>query len=530
MTLSRRRFLAGVAGGVSAALVGCRPGGSSRTSAMSGGFLEDRPGPGSVAPGAPGASSGPRGPSETVRLPVVIVGAGLSGLTAAWWLERRGLEELAVLEAGSGPGGDARWGRAAGLLHPWGGRHVACPGLDDIGMRTLLEDLGVIDDGRVGELARVRAPIHRLFRWGRWRRGLDSALFETEAERRGWGKLMERARETRREQGRMEPGHGSFGPRGSGSDPGAEVVLAGALERTTMAHWLGEAGVPSGASTVRWLVDHLCRDDYGVPAGAVSARAGLAALLRHGTESPGLSWPEGTGWIARRLSERLGERITAGAPVTEVRRDGTGLRVTTPGRVYRCEAVVWAAPASAAAGVVEGAPELEVKHAPWVVANLTLEREPSGKGVGRAWHNVRMGSRSTGYVPADHQTLRTTTDRTVWTWYRPLDDMSPGRALTVLARRSWAEWVEVVLDDLAPAHPDIRRCVSRVDIRRMARGTPVPEPGLLGRPARLRMRRGDGSIAFAHTELEGLPRAENAVRGGVRAARLVAERLGVASG
>src|ERR1039458_7653921 len=49
-------------------------------------------------------------PLRQIRAPVVIVGGGIAGLSAAWWLERNGFRDFVLLEMERQAGGNARWG------------------------------------------------------------------------------------------------------------------------------------------------------------------------------------------------------------------------------------------------------------------------------------------------------------------------------------------------------------------------------------------------------------------------------------
>ncbi len=49
-------------------------------------------------------------PNRTEKFPVVIVGGGIAGLSAAWRLRKRGFSDFVLLEMNAQPGGNARWG------------------------------------------------------------------------------------------------------------------------------------------------------------------------------------------------------------------------------------------------------------------------------------------------------------------------------------------------------------------------------------------------------------------------------------
>jgi len=57
-------------------------------------------------------------------VPVAIVGGGIGGLSAAWWLEKRGCHDFVLLELEDRAGGNARWGENEVSAYP--GRPTIC--------------------------------------------------------------------------------------------------------------------------------------------------------------------------------------------------------------------------------------------------------------------------------------------------------------------------------------------------------------------------------------------------------------------
>src|SRR5258707_15419349 len=51
-----------------------------------------------------------RAPSRQIRVPIVIVGGGLAGLSAGRRLDKRGVRGFLVLGMGAQAGGESRWG------------------------------------------------------------------------------------------------------------------------------------------------------------------------------------------------------------------------------------------------------------------------------------------------------------------------------------------------------------------------------------------------------------------------------------
>ncbi|MGI8671128.1 MAG: FAD-dependent oxidoreductase, partial [Luteitalea sp.] len=160
-SLSRRGFL-------SAALIGLAPK-SGRT--IAGGFVNESQGLGHrLRDGGPFAT-----PPRTRRAAVVIVGGGVAGLSAAWRLARRGVDDFVVLEMESAAGGNARWGENAVSAYPWAAHYVPVPGRAAGLVKELFTDLGVFDGVQWDERHLVHAPRERLFIHGRWQEGLEPA-------------------------------------------------------------------------------------------------------------------------------------------------------------------------------------------------------------------------------------------------------------------------------------------------------------------------------------------------------------------
>jgi hypothetical protein len=259
----------------------------------------------------------------------------------------------------------------------------------------------------------------------------------------------------------------------------------------------------------------------------VSAWAGLLYFAARDTDDTGpLTWPEGNGWIVRRLLERIGARVQTGQLTYRVARQGRAWRVLTPDVAWTADVVIVAAPLLVATRIVEGAPQARVTSSPWLVANLTLDRWPEERGFPVAWDNVIHDSPALGYVVATHQHLRRHVPRTVWTYYWALAHQPAAEARRWLLAQDWATLRDRVLDDLSRAHRDIRACVSRVDIMRHGHAMVRPTPGLLSDGLWRAMQDGHDRLFYASSDLSALPLFEEAQYRGVLAADRALNALG----
>jgi len=457
-------------------------------------------------------------PKRTEKVPVVIVGGGIAGLSAGWWLQKRGFRDFVLLELEDHAGGNARWGENGITPFPWAAHYLPVPGKRATLVRDLCEELGLLKDGVWDERWLCHSQQERLFINGHWQDGIEpqSGLAREDFDQfRHFADRINAMRET-----------GAF--RVPSEDGAAHQSAATReLDRISFDDWIRREGIYS--PYLRWYLDYCTRDDYGAHSSRVSAWAGVHYFASREPDEKGpLTWPEGNGWIARRLIERLSGHIRPGSMVHHIRPNGRRWQVFTEGVLYDAEAVIFAAPMFLASWLIEPQPPAwPVPYAPWLVANLTLDRWPKEEdGAEPAWDNVVYGSPTLGYVVATHQNLGRQPDRTVWTFYWALADGAPADMRRVLLGGDWKYWTERILADLERAHPDIRACVSRIDIHRLGHAMPSPVPGSIFHPERLRRARPQGSLVYAHSDLSALPLFEEAQYRGVAAARHVLRLLG----
>jgi hypothetical protein len=436
----------------------------------------------------------------------VIIGAGVAGLSAAWRLAKRGFRDFVVLEMESGPGGNSRWGEDEITAYPWAAHYVPVPGKHAVLVRELMEDLGVLVNGEWDERYLCHSPQERLYLHGRWQEGLEPAVAASARDHEQYRRFSSRMAE--------------FAAGGEFRIPMTSPVRRTDLDRISMDQWLRENGFDS--ANLQWLVDYSCRDDFGAHGQDTSAWAGIhyfAARMEKDEKGP-LTWPEGNGWIVRALLGRggLARYVRASQFVHRIERTGLHYRTLAAGTEYVSEGVIFAAPTFLASYLMQGLAPWHGQYSPWLTANLTLDRLPEEKGVPLAWDNVLQASPSLGYVVATHQHLRSRVDRSVWTYYWALADGPPGDNRRLLLTRDWNYWKEAILRDLERAHPDIRACVSRIDIMRLGHAMIRPVPGFLSSELRSRVASAAGRFVYANSDLSGISIFEEAQYRGVLAA------------
>ena len=151
MTATRRQFIAGGC----AALAGMTVKGERRIDgSFAGSFVNDAFVRGHQIRDHAPISSAPR----QERIPLVIVGGGIAGLSAAWRLQKRGFRDFVLLEMNDQAGGNARSGENEVSAYPWAAHYVPVPGPKAVYVRELFEELGVLRDGVWNETVALLQP------------------------------------------------------------------------------------------------------------------------------------------------------------------------------------------------------------------------------------------------------------------------------------------------------------------------------------------------------------------------------------
>jgi len=446
-------------------------------------------------------------PSRIERTRVVIAGGGVAGLAAARALRLAGVEDLVLLELEDEAGGNSRATQVQGVACPRGAHYLPVPGDEAREVQDFLEELGlrrrVAGRWRYDERTLCHSPQERLYWQGHWHEGLlpvDGVSSSTLAQYRRFARRVdEYSRAARFAMPTLRTWR---------ADAPLSPAVA-SLDALVFDDWLAREGLDD--AHLRWYLDYCCRDDYGAGSRVVSAWAGIHYFAsRHGFQAPGdargnasseerdavLTWPEGNGWLTRRLAAALqpGTQLRTGASVLRIAEGRHGVEVDAlvhaSGQVVRWQAArcIVALPVFMAARVVQNPPDFlreaarRLAWAPWLVANIHIDRPlQDHPGAAPAWDNVLYDHETRGglgYVDAGHQRLNVGAQiagPTVLSYYQALGDGPEG--LTALLARPWTAWRDAILGTLARPHPDIGERATRMEITRYGHAMSIPRPG-----------------------------------------------------
>lgn len=534
MTINRRTAMLGAGGAVAAAGAGAAVWRAARKAEVG------------VTMGGADAALGHRlrdgrfpAPVREETTGIAIIGGGIAGLSAGWTLADQGVTDFLLLEMEGDIGGNARSGANAVSPFPLGAHYLPVANREARALTRLLGQLGIITghdaDGapRYDPLQLCADLEERIFWQGRWHEGLvpQAGLSARDvADMRAFRAAMDGFRDAAGSDGRP-----AFATPTAYSSGDARYR---ALDGLSFAAWVAQQGWRSPV-----LLTHLrycCRDDYGCEPDAVSAWAGIHYFAgRRGWAADDigdavLTWPEGNARLADAMAAPIADNVRRRRIAFRVARDGDGVVIDSfdaersDSVRTRASGAILAMPHFVASRIAPAlvAPDARFTYAPWLVANVTLDRLPRGPGSAIAWDNVPFIGESLGYVVATHQSRSMAAGPTVVTWYMPLSRGTPNAQRRDLLSRPPEHWRDMVVDDLLRTNPDLDGAIRHVALWRWGHAMIRPTPGFITRAAPAARSATGPPLFLAHSDLSGLSLFEEAHYRGVEAAEGAMRHIG----
>ena len=477
-------------------------------------------------------------PTSAIQKQIVIVGGGISGLSAGWYLQKQGVTDFVILDLEATAGGNAAYGSNAVSAYPWGAHYIPTPNNNLKEYLGFLQEAGVITaiskEGipTYNERFLCFDPQERLYINGQWQDGLVPHFGVPDEEVKQINRfmlMMDRYRQLKDKSGKDV-----FAIPVNDSSTEEEYI---ALDKITMEQWLQSQQLTS--AYLHRYVNYCCRDDFGTPADRISAWTGIhyfASRKGKGTNAEHgdvLTWPEGNGFLAGHLQMNIKAQVLTNALGTQIINTPNGVTInyidtvshkTTAIEAKQC---IIAVPQFVAARLLHDDERLKQVHAhlqysPWMVANLQVNKLEERSGAPLSWDNVIHESKSLGYVEANHELLQQDSIRKNLTYYFPLTDQSPAEERKQAQARTHGQWVKLILDDLRKVHPNIEKATENIDIMLWGHAMAQPLPGIIHGEIRKQLAASiDNKIHFAHTDLAGISIFEEGFYQGIGAAKKV---------
>ena len=467
---------------------------------------------------------------------IVIIGSGISGLSAGRELINKGESDFVMLELENATGGNTRFGENKAGRYPLGAHYLPLPSLDMPELISFLQEVKVIESvspegiPAYDERYLCAAPDERLYINGHWQNGLVPDFGLAQDDKNQIQKFQKSIHTLKHAKGSDGLYAFTFPVENSSKD----AVFTN-LDTISMKEYLRSEGYAS--EYLFWYVDYCCRDDYGTSVDDTSAWAGLHYFCgRRGKASNAdegdlLTWPEGNGWLMEKLKEKIHSKIKTGNLVYAVNQKGQGYEVislniaTGKAEQWNCSKVLFACPQFVIAHIQTNIEALKNRnykafnYSSWMVGNILVHNDLQEKtGVPMAWDNVIYKSPSLGFINSNAQHLHRHQPEINLTYYYAFDEKQMSRKK--LLQTSHAEFTNIMLTDLKKVYNTFEKDIIRYDPFIWGHAMIKPLKGFIwGNEKKEAQEAINAAIYFAHTDLSGISVFEEGFYQGIKAAR-----------
>jgi len=481
------------------------------------------------------------GSSELIKKEIVIVGGGVSGLSAARHLQLNGITDFLLLDLEKETGGNSKSGKNEISAFPWAAHYVPIPNNDLTEYISFLKDCGVIksiDENAMpgyNEAYLCFDPEERLFINGQWQDGLIPHFGVPEKDTAQINSFLKKMNEYRYAVG-LDKKEAFAIPVNESSTDGAFTVL----DSLTMQEWMLTNKFTS--SYLHNYVNYCTKDDFGTPHSKISAWAGIhyfaarKGKAANATYSDVLTWPEGNGFLVKQLEASYLPQIRTNCLVTKITQQAGNVLVEYFDVAAKKNVIIEAAqcivaiPQFIAARLLNDDERIDtvkkdLHYSPWMVANIKVNDLKQKTGAPISWDNVIYESESLGYIDATHQQLQVYKNKRNLTYYMPLCAKDAVTERKLAQNKTYAEWIQMIMNDLKKVHADIEEQTEEINIMLWGHAMIQPLPGyIFGKNRAMLARSVNNNIHFAHTDIAGISIFEEAFYQGLNAAKKVIAR------
>ena len=470
-------------------------------------------------------------PSKEITIPYLIIGGGISGLSAARQLTKKGITDFLMVELEDHLGGNSSNGENQYSKYPLGAHYLPLPNLEDKALLQFLEEekiiVGYDSKGfpKFDETQLTLAPEERLFYRNNWQEGVvpkegNAAAEDQEFVR--FFKLMDGFRQQKDEKGRYW-----FTIPLAESSQSKEVK---ALDAMTMQQWFESQNFT--AKPLFDYIDYCCKDDFGLGIAYVSAYAGIhyfAARKQNASEDHQdsvLTWPEGNSRLANHLKKYVKGKSIKNHLVFEIE-NYTHKAVakvfdneTKTTIAITANKMILATPQFVNQYLLKDRKDLasHFHYTPWLLATLVVSDVNDNGSFPLCWDNVIYGSKGLGYVYDQHQSLQQLQDKKVITYYYSFSSADLKKTRREVYKKTKEYWKQMVFDDLKIAHPTIESLTESIEVHLLGHGMISPVPNFIFSDTKKDAAKPiDNTLFFAHSDLSGISIFEEAFHQGINA-------------
>lgn len=465
-------------------------------------------------------------PSEIIQENIVIVGGGISGLSAARYLSKNGISDFKLIELEDEVGGNSLASENTYSKYPLGAHYLPMPNLENKELISFLNEENIIthfenENPVFNEAYLCFDPHERLFIKNYWQEGIIPKYSLSESDLLAFEKFDQLISELKTAKGNDDLFAFDI-PMSKVSQDGNFTKL----DKITLKDWLLENKLNNEHLNI--YLNYCCKDDYGIGIDKVSAWAGLHYFCsRKNNNHNVLTWPEGNHFLVKKLSKYSNEKQLNNELVYKIEEKENKVHLSvfdsknnTSKTIIANKAIV-ATPQFVTKYLIDERKEFasNFEYAPWLTATVVVKKIPLSEGAPLSWDNVIHNGFGLGYIYNQHQHLHQYKPPFVLTYYAALSENDLLTERRNLFSKSDDYWKNIILSDLEKAHYGITDEIESIEIHKKGHGMISPFPNFIFSEKLKQASENTKNLYFAHSDLSGISIFEEAFHQGINAAK-----------
>ncbi|MCC7297539.1 MAG: NAD(P)/FAD-dependent oxidoreductase [Bacteroidia bacterium] len=472
--------------------------------------------------------------SNKPSVPIAIIGGGISGMVAAWWLKKNHFNEFVLYELESNTGGNSSAHKNESGMYPLGAHYLPIPNTNQPELLEFLEEINCITGWQnklpiYNEYQLCLHPKEALYIRGVWQGELIPTYGLNENEIKQNEKFNAKMQAFSVLKGKDGKEAFTIPMAHCSTDP--EILE---LDKISMKNWMLQQGL--NAPHLLWYVDYCCSDDFGANSSLVSAWAGIhyfTSRKGRGANSNAeqvLTWPQGNGFLAEALRSKISAHIQPNMLGYGVEKKENNWNISLFDKnknshfLQNANAVILAVPSFVRQHLYKNNASFPSNYHPWLVDTIQLKAEFFEEQK-PAWDNVLYGSPSLGYIFNGHQETALPVQNRNITFFHAFSSQNPAETRKYLENSSNQHLLSGVLRDLEKMHLNITQQIISHHLHIWGHGMVSPGINSLWNPKRIESQKAPLRMAFAHTDISGISIFEEGFYQGIQAANKILKEL-----
>lgn len=463
--------------------------------------------------------------TEHLHSKILIVGAGISGLSAARYLNLHGEKDYILIDNESVCGGNSVSASSGQWQYPLGAHYLPIPHEKNSELIDFLFEVELAKkENDLLEFASehiCHQPSERLWIRGVWQNGILPQYGINKKEKEEITQFQNLIEIWQNKKGKDNLF--VFDIPLSNCSKDKQWKELDTISFGTFIHMQGFTSKP-----LLWYLNYCIADDFGIDIHDCSAWAGLHYFCaRKNHQKEVFTWPNGNNYLVKKLLNKIENKPRLNTTAIHIYRENKKWHIialeNSNYKSYSCEELILACPKKVVNKLFKKTNEINLYSKPWLVTNYQLSDDFFKNEELPNWDNVLYDSKNLGYVYAGNQSFNLSTPHPYITAYKAFteknDKLQRKEIMAAIETQNLSKFH--MQNDLEKMHPNFDSYINEIHYHFWPHGMIAPVPNYISNCMLNQEKLDPKNLHCIHTDYSGISIFEEAFFNGVIAAKKI---------